>query len=120
MTDYCGGFFDDDYDDFEDMEDEFGDNNLFDDYDDIEEEIEEESKSEEDIGDLGPDELAIALAFGESIKDDNGKYDMDENTDKENMREALKYSKYSNKTNLRPFERYVKDICDGKRPLFGK
>lgn len=127
--------------------DYFGDNDSYDDSDKDEldsddlynddrlvEEIIREEKSEK--SGISATTLGLALSFADEVRDEererlsyqrSGKkkvklHEVDENTDKENMRKAQKYmsltSREERASNLRPFEQYIDDICKGKRPLF--
>lgn len=139
---------DDDF--FNDVDPEyFGDSDLNDelekesDYDDyynddrLIEDIIGEEKSESKGG-ISATTLGLALSFADEVRDEErerlsyqksrkkkGKlHEIDENTDRENMRKAQKYMSLSSReertSNLRPFEQYIDDICKGKRPLFPK
>lgn len=77
-----------------------------------------------DTADFGPDTIGLALAVADGLVRDSErrKYDLDENTDKENMAKAMEYCspRYRTRSSkkLRPFEQYVRDICEGRKSLF--
>ena len=117
----------DDYDSIIDEEDLFDriDNDLDDIYlEEFPEEVVERSTTSNDP--LSNAELAgMAFAFGAEMRDEERKrkYDIDEKTDKENWDKAMRLTSLQSrhttkKKKLRPFEQYVDDICKGKRPLF--
>lgn len=82
-----------------------------------------------DDDDPGPDyeldhmDMAMAFALSDEIRDAERKnYDIDENTDGENWEKAEKLAALSTRhkrgRKLKPFEQYISDICEGRRPLF--
>lgn len=96
------------------LEDTFGDehsdwhDNLF----------EDDNSFEQDIKDslqLSADQIGLAMSFGESIAEK--KYDIDENTDKENWEKTMELcplpNKYVNEQKMNTFEDYINNITSG-------
>jgi hypothetical protein len=105
---------DHDEDDYEDDYEDEREDDYDDDYDDRDLDVFDHAC--EDEPELNVDSVGLALAFGETISDNDNKYDLDENTDEENMREASKYfGTQKVESNLRPFEEYVQQMLRTKR-----
>ena len=140
--DFEGSFGHDDFDDMfddpsSDASEDYDDDEGYsrpesDEYnsDDIMAEIEQEIRESEQNDGISATEIGLVGSFVAHVADKN-QYDLDENTDKENeeavkklislkekeeKRTRSKLRPYNGK--LRPFERYVQDILDGKRSLF--
>lgn len=126
-------FYDDDYDDpesynqpdFGGMEDpsDCCEEYVYDTYDRIFSEDEVEPPELDPHDDLDAIEMGMAFAFAETVIDaERKKYDVDENTDQDNwnrVNEVLSLeSRHTSKQQLRPFEQYISEICNGRRPLF--
>jgi len=99
---------------------------IYDTYDTI---TESEHLERGDLDGIDAVTMGMALALSEEIRDANraaqdesdySEYDIDENTDEENLEQVKKLSLNSRfeTRRLRPFEQYVDDICKGRRPLF--
>jgi hypothetical protein len=103
-------FVDEDPEDFFDAYDQFDEGS--------------DTGEDDDYGGLSADELAIALALGETIGNSkkSSLHEVDENTDRENFEAVQKLislkSRHERTSRLRPFEQYVEDICQGRRSLF--
>ncbi|MCK4454376.1 hypothetical protein KAU51_03535 [Candidatus Parcubacteria bacterium] len=94
-------------------------NDLFDDH-----EIDStdfDKRIEQDIEDslyTNADQLALAMGFGEFIVNGKEVYDVDENTDRENWRKAMKLYPLQgqyNSDNISTFEQYINEITSGQR-----
>lgn len=121
--------FEDDYydprdDDGEDYMDDVGP--IHDEFEDTEEEPEDiEELVEREIDGLRAEEMGMAFAFADimSGRDEEKRYDLNERTDEENWNEAIRLESLRSgnkdkKKKLRPFERMIDDILDGRRGLF--
>lgn len=64
--------------------------------------------------------MGMAFALASEMNAKKGKYDLDEDTDKENWKEAMSLqSRFQmEEKELRPFEQYIDDICKGRRSMF--
>jgi hypothetical protein len=78
------------------------------------------------IDPLNATTMGMAFALADEIREaeqegkTSSKYDLDENTDEENMRLAMAVNQtHQDYERLRPFEQYIDDICKGRRKLFG-
>ena len=95
---------------------------VYDDYDDDYEDdhdLDVFDHTDEEEPELDADSVGLALAFGETISsNDKNKYDLDEKTDEENMREASKYfGTQKVESNLRPFEEYVQQMLKTRNKI---
>lgn len=69
--------------------------------------------------------MGLALSFAEEISEERtnrrrSKYDIDSNTDKENMRMASLLDIKCSSRIMTPFEQHIDDICKGRKRLFGR
>lgn len=113
-------FEDDDYssDWYEHEEEEC----IFDTFDQVVDNLEFDPEMQEPDGELDATSMGMALALAEAINDANDKkWDMDDNTDRENLEKvqalSSRYASVNGKP-LRPFEEYINDICTGQRSIF--
>ena len=113
---------------FDDWEESYHDEcaGIYDTYDTI---TELEHLERRDLDGIDAITMGMAFALSEEIREANreaqdesdySEYDVDENTDKENLEQIKRLSLSSRfeTRRLRPFEQYVDDICKGRRPLF--
>ena len=124
MRDFDPDYYDDDYPDE-------GEEYVFDTYDQIIEDFpddQSECDPDDDYGyggiEIAAIESGLAFALAEEIKEAESGVEVDKNTDRENWDKVSKLlaleTRHKEKTRLRPFEKYISDICAGKRPLFEK
>ena len=117
---------------YDDWESEEGDEDLYHEDTETEEDLFDTIAKDigaddaDDTADFGPDTIGLAMAVADGLVRDSERkeYDLDENTDRENMAKAMEYCspRYRPRSNkkLRPFEQYVRDICEGKKSLFSE
>ena len=67
---------------------------------------------------LNADQLGLAMAFGDLVSKDKEEYDVDEDTDDENWKNAMKLyplqSRYNTSQDLSGFEKYISGITSGQ------
>ena len=108
-----------DKDSFEDASSEFCDDDIFESDSEFDRSVEMEIEKTLSTGQLNADQMAIALGFGEHITAKEESYDIDEDTDKENLKEviklgSLKEHEHHNTRSLSVFEQYINKITSGQ------
>lgn len=69
---------------------------------------------------LNADQLGVAMAFGEAVNNNSNNYDVNENTDKENLEGVMKLYplqgmyQSTKARSLSKFEQYINDITSGQ------
>jgi hypothetical protein len=113
-------FFNDGENDGED----YGDN--YDTYDRIvgEEEIERLSEGDDYRG-MSSEHWGMAFALADEIAEEerlkkSQEYELDENTDEENYRQAMLQNPFANQKPESNFDRIINEICSGRRSIFDK
>lgn len=95
---------------------------FYDTFDRIIDESELNAEEPDPVGDSGldPDQWGMAFALADELAQEaRDSYDLNEGTDEENIREAMRLDRLQNeRRELRPFEQIVDDICKGRRSLF--
>ena len=121
-------FFDEDYDGFANELSETSGDFVYDTYDSILDNLDPDPELDTDMRNASAfpsdKELGLAFALAEEISElEKRTFDVDEMTDVQNMEKINKYTSLQNRQHkrakkLRPFERYIEDICCGRRSIF--
>jgi len=96
---------------------------VFDTYDRIIDETELDNEEFDLEGDSGmsSEHWGMTFALADELADEkSSKYSLDENTDTENLKQAMRQNppNTNGDKELRPFEQIINDICKGQRSLF--
>lgn len=111
--DFCTEFYDDD---LEEKCDGWADKEICDEWTDS---FFEDDRSESDQ--LNADQMGLAMAFGEFASIQEKTYNIDENTDEENWKNAMNLCSLQDRHDstsgqkLAKFEQYINNITSGKR-----
>ena len=113
---FCTEFYDND---LEEKCDEWDDKELCDEWTDgfFENDTEQDPLQDSQ---LNADQMGLAMAFGEFASIQEKTYDVDENTDKENWKNAMSLCSLQDRHNstggqkLAEFEQYISNITSGK------
>lgn len=110
------------FDDGENEGEDYGDN--YDTYDRIVGEEELESLDSGDVSDLSSEHWGMAFALADEMAEEARlerlDYELDENTDEENFRQAMLQNPFPNGKPASRFDEIINEICTGRRSIFDK
>jgi len=105
----------------EDYSDDEAEEYVFDTFDRVIDEDELDDPDPEGDSGMSSQHWGMAFALADEMADERkeGDYDLDERTDDDNMRQAMRQNPPSGEDKELPkFEQIVQDICQGRRSLF--